>query len=396
MHQREVGENLIKKCYAWVEIDLRNLSHNLHLVRSHLSSPNTYIMAVVKANAYGHGAVEVSRKAIESGAHCLGVAMVSEGVKLRKAGINAPIYILGEVPSDLLIDALENNLILSVNSYESACEISSKSLNMGRKAIVHINVDTGMNRIGINFKEAVSQIARISSLPGVKVEGLFTHFSCASSRSYSYTFLQWNRFKEIIDQVRKMGLNISLFHCANSAAFLRYKEMHLDMVRIGVAMYGLNPFDNEGGNWLEPDVRKVVSDLKPVLSLKARVSFIKRIEKGEQISYCGTFKTKRKSIIATLPIGYADGYPRILSNRSKVLIGGGFAPVVGNITMDQLMIDVTDVPYSKDVKVGSEAILIGSLDGLKITSEELARLAGTINYEIVCMLKERLPRVYIS
>lgn len=396
MQDRSDNDDILDKMYAWVEIDLMNLSHNLRLIKAHLSSPNTKIMGVVKANAYGHGAIEISKKALESGIDSLGVALVSEGIKLRKEGIKAPIYVLGEPPSGVLEDALENDLVLSVNSYNSACEISKKSSYLGKKATVHINVDTGMNRIGINFRDAISQIIKISSLPGLKIEGIFTHFSCAGGKSQSYTLLQWKRFKEIIQEAKSNGIDVDLFHCANSAAFLRYKETHLDMVRIGIAMYGLNPFENNGGNWLEKEVKEVVSRLKPVLNLKARMSFIKEIEEGEYISYCGTFKTRRKSVIATLPIGYADGYPRVLSNKSKVLVGNSYAPVVGNITMDQLMIDVTDVPCKNELKVGSEAILIGESGGLKVTSEELARLANTINYEIVCMLKERLPRIYIG
>ena len=382
----------IRKRFAWAEINLKNLGHNLSIIKSCVSSSQTKIMAVVKADAYGHGAVEVSRQAVKSGVYGLGVSLVEEGIKLRKSGINVPIYVLGEPSLYVLKDAVKYNLILSVNSYKTAEIVSKKCLYLGKKAAVHINVDTGMNRIGINFKNAISEIVKIGSLPGLNIEGVFTHFSCAYRRDDSYTKLQWNRFREAIQELKNNGVKIGLSHCVNSAAFLRYKRMHLDMVRIGILMYGLNPFNGNSSKWLSKKTADVLSNFKSVLSLKAKISFIKRIPAGQYISYGCTFRTKRESVIATIPVGYADGYPRLLSNKSKVLINGKFAPVVGNITM----VDVTDTAAGSSVYTGDEVVLIGDSEGKRISAEDLANLAGTINYEIVCMLKSRIPRIYVK
>jgi len=384
----------ITKRFVWAEINLKNLGHNLSIIKSYVNSSQTKIMAIVKADAYGHGAVEVSRQAVKSGVYGLGVSLVEEGIKLRKAGINVPIYILGEPSLSVLEDAVKYNLILSVNSYKTADIISKKCSYLGKKAVVHINVDTGMNRIGISFKNAISEIIKISSLPGLKIEGVFTHFSCAYRKDDSYTKLQWNKFRETIQELKNNKVRIGLFHCANSAAFLRYKKMHMDMVRIGILMYGLNPFDGNSSKWLSKETADVLSNFKSVLSLKAKISFIKRIPAGQYISYGCTFRTKRESVIATIPVGYADGYSRLLSNKSKVLINGKFAPVVGNVTMDQIMIDATDVTNGSSISTGDEIVLIGDSEGKRISAEDLADLAGTINYEIVCMLKSRIPRIY--
>jgi alanine racemase len=253
-----------------------------------------------------------------------------------------------------------------------------------------------MNRIGINFNDAADQISKIAALPNLKLESISTHYSCASSRESSYTELQWARFNEIIRQVKNSRIAVKYFHCANSAAFFRYRNMHLDMVRTGISIYGLNPFDGDYNDWLGPETGNVISSLKPVFSLKARISFIKSVPRGEAISYCGTFKTKRDSIIATVPVGYADGYSRLLSNKAMVLINGMSAPVVGNITMDQFMIDITDVARDNNISVGDEVILMGDSKGQRITAEDIAQLMGTINYEVVCMFKNRIPRIYIK
>jgi len=386
----------IENRFAWIEINLNNLTNNLSLIKSLRNSPTTKIMAVVKADAYGHGAIEISKQAIKSGVYGLGVALVEEGVRLRKSRINVPIYVLGEPPVSVLDDAIRNNLILSVNSYKTAEIISSRCSYLGRGAVVHINVDTGMNRIGINFREAVSKIIKIVSLSNLKVEGIFTHISCASEKDSSYTTLQWKRFKKVMQELRNSKINVDLFHCANSAAFLRYKQMHLDMARIGISMYGLNPFGANSSSWLGNEINEVLSNFKPVLSLKAKISFIKSVCRGECISYSCAFKTNRESVIATIPVGYADGYSRLLSNKSKVLIDGKFAPVVGNITMDQFMVDVTDITATGEISPGKEVILIGGEGDKRISADILADLMGTINYEVVCMLKDRIPRIYVK
>jgi alanine racemase len=387
---------IINKRSAWIEINLAHLESNLKIIKSFAASKNTKIMAVVKADAYGHGSVEVSMQALKSGAYALGVALVEEGVELRKSGINSPIYILGESPPQAIEEAIKHNLVLGINSYKSAQFISKECERIRKETPININIDTGMNRIGINFNNATHQILKVSKLPNLELESVSTHFSCASGRESSYTQLQWSRFNEIIREIKDYKIAVKFFHCANSAAFFRYKDMHLDMVRTGISIYGLNPYDADYNDWLDPEVSSAISNLKPVLSLKTRISFIKSVPRGEIISYCGTFKTKRDSIIATVPLGYADGYSRLLANKAIVLIKGKTAPVVGNITMDQFMIDITDIEGdNNDNNIGNEVILIGNSAGQKITAEDIAKLMGTINYEVVCMFKNRIPRIYI-
>jgi len=388
-------EDYIKdKRFAWAEINLSNLSHNIEIIKSYSNSENTKIMAIVKADAYSHGSVEISKQAIKCGVYALGVALVEEGVKLREAGIDIPIYVLGESPAKTVAEAAENDLILSANSYESAQSISRECVKDGIEITVNLNVDTGMHRIGIGFDDAADQISKIIALPKLKISGISTHYACASCRGSSYTELQWDRFNEIIDSI-KDKTTLGFYHCANSAAFFRYKNMHLDMVRAGIAIYGLSPYDRDYYEWLNPDAVDAVLNLKPVFSLKARVTFIKKVPEDMTISYCGTFKTLRDSIIATVPVGYADGYSRLLSNKAIVLVKGELAPVVGNVTMDQFMIDITDIVKDDIVSVGDEVILIGEYKGQKITAEDIARMMGTINYEVVCMFKNRIPRIFI-
>ncbi len=390
------SNHIIDKRFAWAEINLAHLSHNLKVIKSYAASKNTKIMAVVKADAYGHGSVEISRQAIESGVYALGVALVEEGTELRISGIDVPIYVLGESPPEAIEEAIRYNLILCVNSYESAQFVSKKCRRISKEVAININIDTGMNRIGINFNDATDQILKISTLPNLRLESISTHFSCASMRESSYTELQWSRFNEIVKQVKDRKIAVRFLHCANSAAFFRYRSMHLDMVRTGISIYGLNPYDRDYDDWLEPGASSAISNLKPVFSLKTKITFIKSVPRGEPISYCGTFRTKRDSVIATVPVGYADGYSRLLANKAMVLINGKAAPVVGNITMDQFMIDVTDIAANNNVSTGDEVILIGGFGENRITAEDIAWLMGTINYEVVCMFKNRIPRIYVS
>jgi len=386
------------KRFTKIEINLTNLDHNLQIARSHLKSPKVKIMAVVKSNAYGHGLIEISKQAVESGVYGLGVAFAAEGLALRKAGIKVPIYILGEPPMEIVNDAASNDLILCLNSFEKAKEISQKCGNLGKKLKIHIKVNTGMNRLGMDYGNAIEEIEKIIFLPNLDVEGIFTHFSCAGEKDESYTLMQWSKFKNVIDKLKLKNIIPPILHCANSAAFLRYKDFHLDMVRLGISIYGLSPFNGAGDKWLDRNVLSVLTKLKPVLSLKSKISFLKTLAPGESISYGAAFKTKRKSIIATVPIGYADGYTRLFSNKAKVLIGGQLAPIVGNITMDHLMIDVTDIMLKRNLTAGEEVTFIGDSNDSdrKITADWLAGLIGSINYEVLCMLKDQIPRVYIN
>ena len=384
--------------FAWLEINLENLSANFNLIKDYIFNLKTAkpkIMAVVKANAYGHGLMEISRKALLSGASWLGVALVQEGLKLREGGIKSPVLCLGSHAPQKIRDAVENDITLSATSLESAKLISDFCLGADLEAKVHIKIDTGMNRIGINYKNAVQSILLIKKMPKIIIDGVFTHFACASEEEESYTLVQWERFSKIISELKEMGLNIDNYHCSNSSAFVRYPHMHLDMVRLGIIIYGINPFGNYFRQFCSRDASAFIERLKPVLSFKAKISFIKKTPAGQSISYGGTFKTKKESIIATIPIGYADGYARSFSNKSRMIFNGCFAPVIGNVTMDQTMIDITECRDAGKAKPGDEVVIIGNNNGLELTATEHADLIGSINYEIVCMIGDRIPRLYV-
>jgi len=250
-----------------------------------------------------------------------------------------------------------------------------------------------MHRLGIDWKDT-QDLSVIRSLSSLYIEGVFSHFSCAGQEDPAFTRLQMERFAAAISTLENSGFNCSNIHFANSAAFFRHDDAHYDMVRTGISMYGLTPYQQGWEDWLPEKVKKAINDLRPVLSLKSRISFIKKLGRDEPVSYGGTFRTVRDSVIATVPVGYADGFPRMLSNRTKVLLQGMEAPVVGSITMDQFMIDVTDISGQKDISPGDEVVLIGESGDKKITADDLAETLGTINYEITCMLKDRVPRVY--
>ncbi len=422
--------NAKNKRFTRIEINLSNLADNIRLLKSYCSQPKVKIMAVVKSNAYGHGLVDISKHAVKSGANALGVALAEDALKLRKAGIKVPIFILGEPPIEIVKDAIKYGFILCLNSCQKAKLISDICSKYGKKLDVHLKVDTGMNRVGINYKDAVEEILAINNLKGLKVKGIFTHFSCASDPDPSYTLMQWKRFQAVLEELQNskinsnnnFNLNDKIVHCANSAAFLRFKNFHCNMVRLGISIYGLSPFSAGADSWLSEEVKEIVMNLKPILCLKSKVAFVKKVSSGQSISYGATFTTKRESIIATIPIGYADGYSRLLSNKAYVLINGGYAPVVGNVTMDQIMVDVTDIKNNETIKEGTDVILIGNSRELsnslrnggkngaiintfyssklneqnnKISADYLASLMGTINYEVLCMLKDRIPRIYI-
>ncbi|MCE5330275.1 alanine racemase [bacterium] len=388
--------------FAWVEINLENLAQNFEIIQKYISSlknpkqiSGPKIMAVVKANAYGHGLIEISKKAIQSGASWLGVALVQEGLRLRNSGIKVPILCLGSHAPEKVKDAVKNDITLSVTSLESAKLISDLCREINMEAKVHVKIDTGMNRIGINHQNSVQNIMLIAKMPNIKIEGVFTHFACASKKDDSYTIKQWERFSKVMGELKTICPGIKTYHCANSAAFARYPYMHLDIVRLGIAIYGVNPFNNDYGEFCDKKAVNFVESLQPILSLKAKISFIKKVSRGEFISYCGAYETKKDSIIATIPVGYADGYSWNFSNKSSVIFNNCLAPIVGNVTMDQTMIDLTDCKDAGDAKMGDEVILIGRSNGKTLTASMLADLIGTISYEILCMIGDRIPRLYI-
>lgn len=369
---------------AWAEIDLAAVSHNLKELRR-IIRPDAKIMAVVKANAYGHGAVPVSRTVLKNGADYLGVAILSEVRQLREADINAPILILGYTPAEQVTDVIRLEAAQTVFDYAAAEAISQVAVKLGKKARIHVKVDTGLGRLGFPADAGTAQeILRISRLPGVEVEGLFTHFSVAGSKNKDYTYWQYARFKELVTRLTDMGLDIPLKHAANSAAVIDLPDVHLDMVRVGVSIYGLYPSD---------EILKNKVKLMPALTWKAQVVQVKTVPAQSSISYGRTFITDKETKVATIPVGYADGYSRLLSNRACVIIHGQRVPVIGTVCMDQFMVDVSGAP---DVRVGDEVILIGRQDSQQVTADELAELIGTINYEIVCMVGSRIPRIHIN
>lgn len=370
---------------AWAEVNLDNIAHNVREIRR-ITSKKAEIMGVVKADAYGHGVMEVARTLLNNGITRLAVSMLDEAIQLRKSGFDVPILILNYTDPRRAEEIILNDVTQTVFSHDLATALSEAAVRLKKNIKIHIKVDTGMSRVGfLPGYNAVKNIVQISKLPGIIIEGLFTHFASADEKDKSYTYMQFEKFMSICSELNRIGLYIPVKHVANSAAIIEYPEMHMDMVRPGIITYGMYPSE---------DVDKSRIDLRPAMTLKANVILVKDIEKNTSISYGRIFTTNRESKIATLPIGYADGYTRLLNNKAKVLVNGEFAPVVGKICMDQCMLDVTDL--MSEVHVGDEVVLFGKQGDKEITIEEIASSIGTINYELVCIIGKRIPRVYLQ
>jgi len=369
---------------VWVEINLNAIKHNLLEVRK-LVGEERQVMAVVKANAYGHGAFEVGKACLEAGAERLAVAILNEAIELRNKGITCPIMVLGWTPVEDYQKALENDIILTIYNKEEAKELDRFAGDLGKKALVHLKVDTGMTRIGIVASaENVQDAEEIINLSHVFVEGIYTHLAKADEPDKTYSLWQLERFFDFIDRIEEgTKRSIPLKHAANSASIIDLPQAHLDLVRPGIILYGLSP---------SPDVDLSKVDLWPAFTLKAKVSRVEKFSVGTKVSYGGIFTTERETIIASLPLGYADGYTRLLSGKAEVLYKDYRFPVIGRICMDQCMVDVT---LGTMVKQGDEFILIGRGQNDSISIDEIAHKLGTINYEIVCMISSRVPRVYI-
>lgn len=369
---------------VWAEIDLAAIVNNLNELRR-VTRPPAGMMAVVKANAYGHGAVPVSKTVLANGADCLGVAIFNEARELREAGIRAPILILGYTPAEQALETVKLDVAQTIYSLEGAEALSAAAVKLGKKVKVHIKIDTGMSRLGFKIDAGTLQeVMKIAALPGIEVEGMMTHFAVADIADKEFTYSQSRKFDNLVLQLKEMGFNCPVKHVANSAAIIDLPGMHLDMVRAGISLYGLYP---------SRDVMKHKINLIPAMSLRARVAHLKTVPPGTGISYGRTYTTDQETIVATVPVGYADGYSRRLSNKAHVLVNGRRAPVIGTVCMDQFMIDVTNIP---GVKVGDEVTLMGRQGNLEVTADMLADLLGTINYEIVCMVSARVPRVYLN
>ncbi len=362
---------------VWAKIDLENVAYNVKQIKSKLQA-DCHLMVVVKANGYGHGDLEIARTALANGASWLAVAIPEEGVRLRRASIASPILVLGALSVQQLEICVAKDLVLTVFQWEIAQALSNIARRLRKTVRIHVKVDTGMSRIGIPPEDAVKFIKRLRGLPGIEIQGIYTHFASADIPDGEYVKWQWQRFSWVLLELRKEGISIPLKHCANTAATLLLPETHLTMVRVGLGVYGLH--SNE--------TRTI--QLKPAFSLHTEVAAVKRVPPGTAISYHSTYVTWKETNIITLPIGYADGVLRRLSNRAVVLVNGILCPIAGRITMDHCMVDVGDI----EVDEGATVTLIGKQGDAEITVDDWARWLDTINYEIPCMISERVERVY--
>ncbi|MBR2216084.1 MAG: alanine racemase [Selenomonadaceae bacterium] len=362
---------------AWAKIDLAALKQNYIAIKSCIQG-RAQLCAVVKANGYGHGALAVARTAVECGAAYLAVATLEEAKELRRAGFTTPILLLGVVPPEYAPEIVAHELTAAVTDKDSAVALSQAATLQGRRVKIHLKVDTGMGRIGIPPREAGNFAAFLGNLPGLDLEGIFSHFAAADTADKTHTRRQLELFKEAIAAVEGQGISLRLKHIAESAAILEIPEAHFDMVRAGIIQYGL---------WPSSEVSHPI-DLKPVMTLMAQIALVKEVAVGETIGYGGEFKAARASRIATLPIGYADGYIRAYGQKGYVEIRGKRAPIAGRVCMDQVMVDVTDIPEAKS---GDVATLFGSPT---LTTDEAAGWLNTINYEVTCLVSPRVPRLY--
>lgn len=359
---------------TWAEINLDSLKSNFLQVKRIVGN-DVGIVSIVKADAYGHGAVAVSKALIESGSQILGVATVEEALELRESRIRAPIILLGGIQPEEAEIAIKNDLTPSLFSLVSIQAINKYAEKMGKRVKYHLKVDTGMNRLGVDSGDICDFLNQLSYFKNLEMEGFFTHFANADGEFGDSTLDQMSIFKAILSVINQAGFYPKYIHSANSAAIQRFYESHMNLVRPGIMLYGSGRIRN--------------CDLKPVMNLKTKIVQLKHVPTGTPVSYGGTFVTARPTIIATLPIGYADGYMRRLSNRSRVSIKGTTAAVIGTVCMDLIMIDVTEVP---GVAVGDEVIIFGDE---RVSVEEVARLADTISYEILSTIGKRVRRVYV-
>lgn len=366
---------------VYAEIDLDAVIKNMESMKANLD-PDTAMIGVVKTDGYGHGSVPVA-KVIDPYVTGYAVATIEEGILLRRHGIKKMILILGSVHESQFEDLIKYELSLSVFQMEKGERLSEIAVSMGKTAGIHIALDTGMSRIGFPVnRESAEMIAAISCLPGIRIEGMFTHFAKADEKDKASARRQLCAYEQMVEMLNEMRIKIPMKHCSNSAGIIDLKEAQMDAVRAGISIYGMYPSE---------DVQKRLVPLYPVLSLKSRIVLIKSIEPGTSVSYGGTFTAEKMMKIATIPIGYGDGYPRNLSNKGCVLIHGKRAPILGRICMDQMMVDVTQIPEARE---DDEVTLIGADGDERISVEEIAGTCGGFHYEIVCDIGKRVPRVY--
>ncbi len=368
---------------VYAKIDLDAIHHNMEAMHA-LLQENTKIFAVIKTDGYGHGAVPIAEE-IEPLDYLFGycTATVEEALILRNHGIKKPILILGYTFPEEYEDIVKNDLRPAVFTLEMAEELSKTAERLDKDVYIHIKADTGMGRIGLQVsEESAKTVAKIAAMPHMIMEGIFTHFARADEEDKTSAHRQIEQFDRMIGLCEKEGVTFNYHHCSNSAGIVDMPEANMDIVRAGITLYGLWPSD---------EVKKERIDLKPVLSLKSHIAFLKKLEAGREISYGGIYTTKEERLIATIPVGYGDGYARGLSNQGEVLIHGRRAKICGRVCMDQFMVDVTDIP---EVKVGDEVTLVGKDGADEISLEELGDLSGRFNYEFACCLGKRIPRVF--
>lgn len=359
------------------------IRHNFEEIKRSLPG-SVKVMPVIKADGYGHGALNMAAELVTE-ADYFAVAIIDEALALRKNGIKTPILLLGYTSRQYFEAAVENDITLTVLSLEDAKVLSRTAQRLGKTAKIHIAIDTGMSRIGFfPTEESADTVKEIAALDNVLLEGVFTHFSTSDEADKEFTHLQAKRFAQFQIMLTERNVDIAIYHCSNSAAIMQHTDCAFNMVRPGIILYGLNPSD---------EVPEDVLDLQPVMELESHVAFVKTIKKGDSVSYGRTFTADKDMKIATIPVGYADGYPRLLSNKGRVIIGGEYVPIVGRICMDQFMVDVSDI---ENVSVGDKVTLIGKQGELFISADEIARHAQTINYEIVCGIGKRVPRITVS
>lgn len=369
------------------EIDLDAIYENVCESKKNIEKANpdkqVNIIAVVKADGYGHGAVETAKK-VDPLVGGYGVATIGEAVELREAGIGKMILILGHVLDCDLKKAVDYDISQAIFDYETAKKLSNIAINSGKRAKIQIKLDCSMGRIGFRMvPESIAEILNIIALPGLETEGIFTHFANADEADKTRVTREYIAFSEFVNDLRMKGLpDTAIVHCANSAAIIDTPYMSENFMRLGISLYGLYPSDDVNHNEVK---------LKPAMSVRSCISYVKTVPAGTRISYNGTYETKRETVVATIPAGYADGYPRLLSNKGNVIIKGRRAPIIGRVCMDQFMVDVTDIA---GVQRGDVATLLGRDGQEEITADELAKLCDTINYEIVCGISKRVPRVY--
>ncbi len=368
---------------AYAKVDLDCIRYNMQKLKCNVRE-DAKMVAVIKTDGYGHGAIPIA-KVISDLVEAYAVATVDEAMNLRRHGIEKPIYLLGFIHEGGIKCAIENEIRPAVFEYKTAEIISNMAVELNKTAKIHIKIDTGMSRLGFKTNdESLDIICKIKKLPNIEIEGIFTHFAASDEKDKTSAKKQLEKYNVFVSKLKDKGVDIKIKHCSNSAGIVDMPEANMNEVRAGIALYGLYP---------SQDVNKEAVPLKPALELKSHIVFLKDVEEGVGVSYGSTFVTNKKTKIATIPIGYGDGYPRNLSNKGCVLIRGKRAPIIGRVCMDQFMVDVTNI---ENVASGDEVTLIGKDKSEMISVEEIADLAGTFNYELVCNLGKRIPRVYIE